>query len=73
MNSTDQPTSNPDRLLTIPEAADLLHISERTVYRLIERGELPPLIKIGRASRIRLKEVLAFIARKGHRSTGEAA
>ena len=33
----------PDELLTLPETADRLRVSERTVARMIASGELPSL------------------------------
>jgi excisionase family DNA binding protein len=43
------PVINP--LLTIPQAAFLLNVSRRTVYRLIDAGNLER-VKIGRSARV---------------------
>lgn len=37
---------------TVREAADLLGISERQVYRLVDRGVLPKVPDLGRLTRI---------------------
>lgn len=41
---------------TFKEAADLLSVSERTIRRLVNRDELP-VVKIGRAKRIAIKDL----------------
>lgn len=46
------------RLLTIPEVADRLQVSPATVYR--RQGKIGT-VKIGRAIRFRLEDVLAYI------------
>ena len=51
------------RYLTVDETAERLLISVPTVYRLIERGELPS-VKIGRARRVPLETLDAFLASK---------
>ena len=43
-------------LLTIQEVATKLNVSQRTVKRLIQRGELP-IIKIGRNIRISFESI----------------
>ena len=45
-----------DEYLTIREVRDLLKVSDRTVRRWIERGNLPAL-KIGRSVRIRRADI----------------
>ena len=42
--------------ITIAEAADLLTVSERTIRLLVDQGDLP-VIKIGRAKRIAIKDL----------------
>ena len=48
-----QLTSNqsPEGLQTIPEFAVYLHVSNRTIYRMIERGQLEA-VKVGKGTRI---------------------
>lgn len=48
-------------LVTVPEAAERLTISERQVYRLLASGELQA-VRIGRACRIPTKKLEEFIA-----------
>lgn len=47
--STTVPTN---RALTVAVAARRLAVDEKTIYRAIARGELGPVIRIGRAIRI---------------------
>ena len=54
------------KLLTVPEAADVLNISVRTCWRLIAIGELER-VTIGRAARVTVSSVGALIARGGTR------
>lgn len=49
-----------------------LGISRPTFWRLVSRGELPPPLKIGRASRWRVTDVDALVARLEFQR-GEAA
>ena len=52
-----------DRLVTVPEAADLLRLSTRKINNLLAAGNLRR-IKIGRATRIQLSE-LETVIREG--------
>jgi excisionase family DNA binding protein len=52
-------TAGAPKLLRVPDAAEALAISTRTVWRLIATGELTA-IKIGRAVRITRASVDAF-------------
>lgn len=52
-----------ERLVTIKEAALMLGISVRAFYRLMAAGELPSALKVGRASRIAVSEINAYIDR----------
>jgi excisionase family DNA binding protein len=36
-----------ERVLTVPEAAELLRVGERSIYAAVHRGELPA-VRIGR-------------------------
>jgi len=47
-------------LITVPEAAAKLSISERMVFKLIAKGRLPT-VRLGRATRIDTDDVAAFI------------
>lgn len=43
--------SNPVRLYTADDVAELLHVSTRTIRRMIATGQLP-VIRLGRAVRV---------------------
>ena len=47
-------------MLTIKDVADLLRISTKTVYRLINQGAMVP-VKIGRATRIEESELEDYL------------
>ena len=49
------------RLLTVAEVAEVLRVSNMTVYRLIKAGELPAL-RVGKNYRIRESELEAFLS-----------
>ncbi len=53
--------SDPIVLLTVPEAAERLRVSRRTVERLIRDGRIRP-VRIGRRVLVTEREVGAFIA-----------
>ena len=55
------------QLVRMTEAADILGISVRATYRLVADGQLPPPVKIGRASRMVLAEGIGdfFMAKSG--------
>ena len=48
------------RLLTLPEAAELLHVSTRTLQRMIRRNELPA-FKVGGQWRVRESQLTSWI------------
>ncbi|HEX9788935.1 MAG TPA: helix-turn-helix domain-containing protein [Candidatus Binatia bacterium] len=50
----------PLRLLTLPEAAELLHVSTRTLQRMIRRRELPA-FKVGGQWRVRETQLTQWI------------
>lgn len=52
----------PDRVLTVDEVADVLRVSNMTVYRLIRSGELVAL-RIGSNYRIRERDLEAYLER----------
>jgi excisionase family DNA binding protein len=55
-----------DRLLMVREVAELMRVSNMTVYRLIKAGDLPA-IRVGKNFRIRRSDVEAYL---GGRSFG---
>ena len=48
-------------LYTVPDVAKYLRCSERQVFELIRRGDLPR-IKIGRMTRISPKQLATYVA-----------
>lgn len=52
-----------ERLVTFKEAAQILGISVRGLYRLVDLRELPRALKVGRSARLALSEVNAYIER----------
>jgi len=55
------PTRRPSRLLSVPETADQLGISEKSVRRAVTRGDLVA-HRIGRLLRIAEDDLAAFVA-----------
>lgn len=49
-------------LVTVPEAAAALRVNRSTIYALVTAGELT-LLHLGRASRIRTAELVAYVDR----------
>jgi excisionase family DNA binding protein len=49
-----------DRLLMVREVAELMRVSNMTVYRLIKAGDLPAL-RVGKNFRIRRSDVEAYL------------
>lgn len=57
-----------EHLMTVPEAAELLTVSESTVWRLIRDGRLP-VVRIGRSTRVRetdLNDILTDLENNLH-------
>jgi excisionase family DNA binding protein len=50
-----------DTLMTVAEVADVLRVSNMTVYRLIRSGELPAL-RVGKSFRIQRRDLSAYLA-----------
>jgi len=59
-----------ESLLTVKEVAETLKVTERTVYNLIERGDIPR-VKVGRAVRIRREDMKDYIERQSERGVGK--
>jgi excisionase family DNA binding protein len=49
------------RFVTVSEVANLLRVSNMTVYRLVQAGQLPA-IRVGRSYRIREDDVDKYLA-----------
>jgi excisionase family DNA binding protein len=67
MSITDGNGARRSRFLTVPEVARELGISERSVWRLIEMGELSP-HRFGAATRIKREELDAYVERSRSRA-----
>jgi putative molybdopterin biosynthesis protein len=59
---------------TVSQLAELLQLTEMTIYRMVDRGELPH-YKIGRVKRFRTSDIEQFLSnrRKTGRATGGSA
>jgi excisionase family DNA binding protein len=55
------PSENRERFATVAEVASLLRVSNMTVYRLVQAGELPA-VRVGRSYRIREQDVDSYLA-----------
>ena len=51
----------PDSYLTLREVAELLKLSEKTLYRLVQQGKLPS-FKVGGSWRFRRTDIEKWIA-----------
>ena len=58
-----QPSFARSRFFTVGEVADTLRVSNMTVYRLIESGELPA-VRIGKSFRLREDDVDRYLAER---------
>lgn len=54
-------TADEKALLSLEDAAMSLAISKRTLCRLIARGDFPPPLKIGRASRVSRRDLVHYV------------
>lgn len=60
-----------ETFLTIPEAARLLRVAERTVYTLARRGDLPGAVKVGNQWRIDRETLMDWARQQGRGSAGK--
>ena len=49
-----------DRVMRLPEIADKLGVCARSVRRMTDRGELPHLVRVGRAVGLMQSDIEAF-------------
>jgi excisionase family DNA binding protein len=56
-----QPIESQPRFVTVAEVAGLLRVSNMTVYRLVQSGQLPA-VRVGRSYRIREADVNRYLA-----------
>lgn len=52
-----------DQMMSVKDVATFLNVVSKTVYRLIERGELPS-YKVGKAIRIQRSDVLQYLEKQ---------
>ncbi len=57
------PSENRERFATVAEVASLLRVSNMTVYRLVQAGQLPA-VRVGRSYRIKESDVDRYLARQ---------
>jgi excisionase family DNA binding protein len=57
-------SARPNSLLSVPDVAKRLYVSEKTAWRLLGRGELAK-VKVGSRTLVTPESVDAFIARGG--------
>ena len=55
-----------DRLLTVNEVAELMRVSNMTIYRLIKAGEINA-TRVGRSYRLRQRDVDAYLTKGSER------
>ena len=56
-----KPMDSQTRFVTVSEVANLLRVSNMTVYRLVQAGALPA-VRVGRSYRIREEDVDRYLA-----------
>lgn len=61
--TTTTPTPQPE-VWTLPEFARVARVSLRCLYGLMERGEAPPTIRIGRRHLVRVETARAWLKAK---------
>jgi excisionase family DNA binding protein len=61
-------TALPEPLLTVPQVAKFLQLSERQIFRLIDASELAT-VRIGRSVRIEQSAIEEFIRNKRVKAT----
>jgi len=60
MKTLEQPVASPKKILTVPQAAERLQVSERTVYGWLRDGKLPGR-KIGKVWRLSDDAIVDFL------------
>jgi excisionase family DNA binding protein len=59
--SVVQPNESRPRFVTVAEVANQLRVSNMTVYRLVQAGQLPA-VRVGRSYRIREDDVDKYLS-----------
>ena len=62
------------RYLTVAEVAEVMRLSRMTVYRFVQRGDLPA-VRVGRSYRVPADALERFLAEHAvpHEGSGDAA
>ena len=66
----DDPTDQPDQLLTVQEAADFLKLTVPTIYSKVSRGELP-VMKRSKRLYFSSKELVDYLKEGRRKSNAE--
>jgi excisionase family DNA binding protein len=61
-----------EKLLRVREAAQILDVSQRTIWRLLDDGELTR-IRVGKSVRVERAQLEQFIARQRKAGSADAA
>ena len=73
----EHPSRHPQRhqllpmLLTVDEAADVLRTTRRAIYAMVERGQLPGVVRIRRRVLVRADALLHWLEQKSAPSLEE--
>ncbi len=59
--TAEAPTSSLPEVLTVDELAALLRVDRKTIYHLIQKGEIPGVRRIGKQIRISRSAVLRYL------------
>ncbi|MDZ4852845.1 MAG: helix-turn-helix domain-containing protein [Pirellulaceae bacterium] len=57
----DRKSKSGSLVMTVTEVGECLGISTRTVYRLLDAGQIPKPIKLGNSTRWRRRDIESFI------------
>jgi DNA binding domain, excisionase family len=61
MTATVLPNPKTTPVLTVPEAAALLHVGRRQAYEAAQRGDLPGAFRVGRTWRVSTAKLLELL------------
>lgn len=67
----EQPTDQPEQLLTIDEVATLLHLTKPTVYSKVSKNELPGVCKQGKRLYFDRQAIIDWIKQGRKKSNAE--
>ena len=67
----EQPTDQPEQLLTIDEVATLLHLTKSTVYSKVSKNELPGVCKQGKRLYFDRQTIIDWIKQGRKKSNAE--